>query len=30
LLSNAPDKAKAWVDLQLAMAVVRGEAPAAP
>jgi DNA polymerase len=27
LLSNAPDKAKAWVDLQLAMAVVRGEAP---
>jgi DNA polymerase len=28
LLSNAPDKAKAWVDLQLAMAVVRGEAPA--
>jgi DNA polymerase len=29
LLSNAPDKAKAWADLQLAMAVVRGEAPAA-
>ena len=25
LLSNAPDKAKAWADLQLAMAVVRGE-----
>jgi DNA polymerase len=30
LLSNAPDKAKAWADLQLAMAVVRGEVPAAP
>lgn len=29
LLSNAPDKAKAWADLQLAMAVVRGEVPEA-
>jgi DNA polymerase len=28
LLSNTPDKAKAWSDLQLAMAVVRGEARA--
>jgi DNA polymerase len=29
LLSNAPDKSRAWADLQLAMAVVRGETPAA-